>query len=784
MLKTNKFIKISSIIYLISAIFIIPYLNTYGGIQLCLGIGLLAYSFLSIEELINKKVLLIILAIISIFLNFVSAILLFIAFDELSRFKDNNKISSSEEISSETKKVDLLLKIGLGMVFASGIILTTTSWEAISDIIKCIGLVLVGVLFIGLSKFSETKLKIEKTTKAYYILGLFFFLLTLVGIGVFGTFSEWFSYTGEGKNLVYFCTFTLLSILTFLIYKKFNQKEYKYISYSILPLSLYHILLFIGLNIELTILVISAITITINILIKDSKLKDITNISEIISYIIWPILLIQKTNDLNIIVIITSIINIINIIYLTLKNTDNFNNIISTIISYILITNIALRLQSDNANIILFIIATIFYILVNHNKINSSKYIKITNQIIYNILITSTLFTISDDSLKLFICSIIYALVNFISCYITNKEDSKFDIYYQPIVLLITVASICQILGELININMIYEFSICIIIYTLINFISKDKKIQKIYYIYLIIITILTLLINAESKSIISSILTILSSLYIFKEKKHSIWSYILILVSILFLRGTLAKYIPIITTNIINIIIFIILTYILKNNIKLKRINLFAMLIPMYSLINSQGIYGEIKTILLNIYAFYILFLVLTLFVKENKTKDILTTIYTSVIILFVIFKSSLLIGLYVGIIGICIIFITYNKKDYKSSFYCGIVITILNIIIQLGEYWSKIPFGLYLLIAGIAIIGFVTIKELKKQKEPQQKTKEELTKKAYDISKNEIIQERKSKFCNKCGTKNENNNFCKNCGNNLIIRNPENILHKNIKN
>ena len=45
------------------------------------------------------------------------------------------------------------------MILVSGILFATTTWEIISNLIKVIALVGMGIVFIGLSKFSEVKLK-------------------------------------------------------------------------------------------------------------------------------------------------------------------------------------------------------------------------------------------------------------------------------------------------------------------------------------------------------------------------------------------------------------------------------------------------------------------------------------------------------------------------------------------------------------------------------------------------------------------------------------------------
>ena len=122
MTKANQLVKTSSLIYLIGAFAIIPYETILGGVLLTVGILLLSYSFLSIEDLVSKKGVITALAFLAIFLGIIPAVFLFMAVDEISSYKQNSMNSPPEdEITSEAKRIDLLLKIGLGMVIISGI---------------------------------------------------------------------------------------------------------------------------------------------------------------------------------------------------------------------------------------------------------------------------------------------------------------------------------------------------------------------------------------------------------------------------------------------------------------------------------------------------------------------------------------------------------------------------------------------------------------------------------------------------------------------------------------
>ena len=154
-----------------------------------------------------------------------------------------------------------------------------------------------------------------------------------------------------------------------------------------------------------------------------------------------------------------------------------------------------------------------------------------------------------------------------------------------------------------------------------------------------------------------------------------------------------------------------------------------------------------------------------------------------------------------------------TFNAEHYKKLFYCNIVITIVNIVVQLWEFWTQIPFYLYLLLVGIALIAFVTYKELHKKDNPTptnqnninnmvnqipQQTFEQPVQNNQLPNQNNIEYQKEEEeveqleepegikhpqppqqtytptlagFCPACGRKNEGGKFCRSCGRNLQL-------------
>lgn len=815
--QTNNYIKISGLLYILISLFFILYIPLLGGPFLIIGVILLANSFLTLEELNNNKVTLIIIAILSILLNQLAAILLFISIGEIGSAKKDSINSPPEGISSESKKIDLLLKLGLAMILIAGILFATTSWDIISDLFKLIALIIMGIAFLGLSKFSEIKLKIASTTKAYFILGISFFILTWVGIGYFAPFSTWFSYHGEGSALVYCITFLLTALAFYIVNSKFKDRECIYLGHASTYLSVFMLLTFFKLSPMQALLIMNLLSLILNIIPRKKNLVTIQEFNRVVSFLYWPIILTESFDANFIVLLITSFINIFNIIYIAIKNDDNAENLFATLISYILIFSSLVNIPYNiDAMLTVFIVMTIFSLIIKYNPFTKNKFLIITSQIIYHIISMIIIFIYLDkNSLESIIITGVYLIANIINSLDFNKTKDQVDFRYQPFVIFYFIFSILNYFNKTVmTIDFVLVPGICALIYTLINFISKKDKVKRYYNIYIIIATILTYLINLDTANIIAGAIALLTSAYIhLNVSSTSTWpkicSYIFVLLNIQFLC---LQILPNTYGSILTLLIYILLILVTKDK-QLDVVNYLSIVVPLTTLIDSIGYQYDIyQTIALNILRLYILFLVLKYVIKNKNVKDIVATVFYSVIISSILFQGDLVYGLYIGIVTIIVIFATFNEEEYKKLFYASIIITIINIIVQLWEFWGLIPFWLYLLIVGIGIVAFVTYKELNKSNNPPKlqavKTKEIPTDEllesmsTFPAQNNQAYQKRVEQlenqnhqennysksseketkpindeitvgnFCPTCGTPNKGGKFCAVCGRNLIIK------------
>ena len=212
-----------------------------GAFVLVAGVMNIIYSKLEPEKLYEKRNIVLIWGILLIPFNLISAVLLLVDSDRIKseyakylKEQDVQVLDSNNnniKVSKEKKKLDILLKIGIGMVAVSGIMIATTSWEVITDFVKLILIAVIGVLFLGLSIFSDKKLKIRGTTITYWLLSMIAFSLSIFMLGYYEMLGDWFSIKGSGSDFFIATLMTCISAFAYITYKRFDMESFLFFSY-------------------------------------------------------------------------------------------------------------------------------------------------------------------------------------------------------------------------------------------------------------------------------------------------------------------------------------------------------------------------------------------------------------------------------------------------------------------------------------------------------------------------------------------------------------------------
>lgn len=732
--ESNKLIKLSSILNLILGIFCykIPFYR-----EILLFTGFILFIISNEENLLRHKNNLLKIAIILLPFNFLSSIIILFSNDKITKNSQNiNGINAPpkvlKEVDKETKKIDILLKLGIGMIFTSGILFVTTSWDFISNPIKAFALIFLGLLFLVLSAFSEKKLNIYKTTYTYWLLSMIFFLLSIVGMEYFGIFGNYLTYKGLGKHLAYTITYLVITGLTYATYLKFPKKYLIYIVYISITSTIYTILRQIGLSPLFTILSLSIITLVINIIAKkDSSLEKYSNI---LSYLLLPLYCKNLTGETDSLILVTGFINILNHYYLLINNQGERIDYLSLIISHIFlfVSAYVLSIPTECINLIVVLSLTVNIVLVKFNILKVRKLASEFNFVFYSFstlfIYLSTLYLETDNTTSFtLLISAIYLFTTIISSRkIVNSNEIKSSSTIEPLAILFVIISLHNF--DFIN-KVITETGIIVIttiIYTFIHLLLKNQKQKNVYIISIIIGTVISLT-SIYYLENFEALLLLIPSIYLFynnytyskdSKPKLSISYIILMLTVYCLLNVTNILSLSSITSSIIFILILTI-AIILGKIDNLKIINYILITIPLFNIVNEIEMYSTLKLIMESLISLYITFLLVKFIFKTKDSKNIFAIIGILVSLASVFFETDILVGLYVGIVGLIILMIGYKDKELGTLFPTGIIITIANIIYQLNQLWGEIPFWLYLLIGGLSIIVFVTYKELRKNKE-----------------------------------------------------------------
>ena len=144
--------------------------------------------------------------------------------NNIQRTNYNNKTKSKEEQFKETKErnITIILSLGIVLILLAGIILATSTWNLMSNGVKTSALLMVSIIFFIMSRLAEKKLKIIKTSFAFWILGNLFLPVILLSIGFFELLGPYLSIGGEGRYI-----YGIISSAICLMFFAYSIKKYK-----------------------------------------------------------------------------------------------------------------------------------------------------------------------------------------------------------------------------------------------------------------------------------------------------------------------------------------------------------------------------------------------------------------------------------------------------------------------------------------------------------------------------------------------------------------------------
>ena len=143
--------------------------------------------------------------------------------------KEQNQLKKAEEKAKKEKerKNTTILATGAIFIILAAIVLLTSTWHVMPNIIKTGILILIAAVFFALSSFAKEK-KLKKAAKAFYYIAMAYIPIFCISISAFGFLGEYLSISGEGKYIYFTIAGIANSFFYYLEYKRKNMPELFY----------------------------------------------------------------------------------------------------------------------------------------------------------------------------------------------------------------------------------------------------------------------------------------------------------------------------------------------------------------------------------------------------------------------------------------------------------------------------------------------------------------------------------------------------------------------------
>lgn len=138
------------------------------------------------------------------------------------------------------------LVIGVIFVVIAGLIFATTNWYLIPDLCKVVMVLGFAVLFFFASRVAERKLKIERTGRAFYILGSIFLFLTVLAMGYFKVLGPGFVLEGNGRWWVLWAGSVVTETAFLLGFRKYKERVFTWVYLAGLTVSVTFLMAALG----------------------------------------------------------------------------------------------------------------------------------------------------------------------------------------------------------------------------------------------------------------------------------------------------------------------------------------------------------------------------------------------------------------------------------------------------------------------------------------------------------------------------------------------------------
>jgi hypothetical protein len=687
--------------------------------------------------------------------------------------KTQVKIDSTSIDSTSSRNLSILIT-GSILIILAAIVFLTTAWKTIPDFIKTITLFLVTFVFLGASKISKAKYHLEKASKTFFYISMAYLPICLLSIFIFGLFGTYFSITGEGKYIYLGFSTLILAILYYFISKKSDDKN---LFYGSLLSQLFSVILF-TLMFEERIFLVFINLLLYNLLLilitKDKIFKTIINILPGIIAIGTIMFFEDEIGSWYF--IFTSLLLAINFIILEFKKSNILKSALFNLFMFIFGFSLIFKMSSNSVDRIFQFLGTLFTLSVfviehllfmsKENNKNMLISTRVSTIISMGYLYLITFSSITAPIIPDFIMAIILEILLIINLKSSKNLTYKYLAYAFSNILLLNIHTNFFEDTKLINYIPLITTTI-IMFFEMYCSKEKSKKSYSFLPIYLVISEALALCTlrfdNIEVNSVLTIIFTIFVLYYNNRTNTNQLFNAVPLIFSLpcildtnlnnniqlcFLLLSTIGLTYLSVTTNDISVYTIISGIYLIISNSKIDNIYVNELLYIVWSMIhvcfcnNEQtkdvfkvlasisitslyySIVTDLKLLDLTLFkllgiiicGMYVIKAILSKYEKENNVLEY--TFWTFAYLYALVNYTNSKDGIIFSILILAVIFLSYYKK-YGATFLAGIIAILVNAFALTRKFWFSIPWWIYLLVIGSALVGFAIKNEANEKKE-----------------------------------------------------------------
>lgn len=713
------------------------------------------YTMMSMDfnKLILERPKITLMAFLSVIPNFIGTIFYIVINDNLLNAhislsaEEQQKLMFSlsktkEQLDPKLRKLDLMFKLGTVLVVLAGILFAFTSNAP--GIARTFVSFVFGLIYVFLSKYLE-KLKISSSSKLYWFMGMAFFLLAYLSIGYIALFGSWFSLNGAGAMIFVGTCFSVIALLSLATYYNFKNDFYLFGFYGGLLAMIISITRYIGFGVEETLITILPIFIVLSFFSSNTKtfnskvLFDFTNLTVLSSILVFFISMFNMQNRIAVYVLSVLFITYIFIMIYRNKETDlkYFGSILSYCVFIPAIIN--KETSADTFALATGIYAAFVYaisFLYNEKTIRASA-LTSTNVL----LVLSFIMSLLGSPIVSLVIALIAIVISLV-VYALNKEveyENKLELYSHPLKIAMLIYAVLRFI-KIDNLSiseyfLVISFATNVVVYCWV----KSKEMNQIYFITSVLFFVLNAFSIADFQSIFMMFLSLASafafyaySAWVKKETPRAITTiYVLLLIYIYFTAFALDLALhqfgdtTYIFANATSFFLYIAIALFHRNEKNKCDIALLAATLPMFSVLDLiESV--EIAKIVFSLVVIY-LTLMVNRFVKKLNIRDIINYIGLFFALIAIIFDSGMITLVYLILVSVVLMLVGFYKKDSDALFKIGVISLVATLIFRFRDYILGGPVYIYILIAGLALIIFVTIRQLRYDKNLKKEEKKD---------------------------------------------------------